>query len=52
MDLTAEEMDELGLTAAFSIVPGPCTLEEAMAGASLWARLRTEQIMRLYAMNR
>ncbi|MCA0757182.1 glycerate kinase [Paenibacillus sp. N4] len=52
MDLTAEEMDELGLTAAFSIVPGPCTLEEAMAGASLWARLRTEQIMRLYTMNR
>lgn len=52
MKLTSEEMDELGLAAAFSIVPGPCPLEEAMASASIWARSRTEQIMRLYAVNR
>lgn len=41
-------MNQLGLAAAFSIVPGPCTLETAKAEASLWARNQTEQIMRLF----
>ncbi|PWK14905.1 glycerate kinase [Tumebacillus permanentifrigoris] len=45
--LTGGEMDELGLQAAFSLVPGPCTLDEALQHAAVWATERTEQILRL-----
>ncbi|KOP82498.1 glycerate kinase [Bacillus sp. FJAT-21945] len=40
------QMNELGISSAFSIVPGPCSLETAMANSSKWTIERTEQIMR------
>ncbi|XEC96765.1 glycerate kinase [Paenibacillus tarimensis] len=49
MELSAAHMDEIGLTAAFSIVRGPCSLETAIANVSLWASRQAEQIVRLYA---
>lgn len=45
--LSSSEMDELGLAASLSIVPGPCELSEAVANAYVWTRERTEQLMRL-----
>lgn len=47
IQLEGHQLDELGVAAGFSIVPGPCTLEEAMEKASNWVVDRTEQIMRL-----
>ncbi len=47
MELTGEQMDQIGLGAAFSIVPRPCTLDQAMAHAAVWAEVQMEQIMRL-----
>ncbi|MBM7691528.1 glycerate kinase [Peribacillus deserti] len=47
MELTSKQCDELGLAAGFSVVGGPCTLQEAMDNAANWTRERTEQIMRL-----
>lgn len=38
---------ELGLLSAFSIAPGPCTLEEAMVQAADWIPERVEAIMRI-----
>lgn len=38
---------ELGLLSAFSIVPGPCTLEEAMNQAPDWIPERMEAIMQI-----
>ena len=46
--LTADQQDALGLLAAFSIVPGPCSLEEAIANAARWTEERTCQIIRLF----
>jgi len=48
MALSGEEMDRLGLNAAFSIVKGPCPLEEAVKRASDWAADQAEQIMRIW----
>lgn len=39
--------EELGLLSAFSIVPGPCTVEEAMKQAVDWIPERIEAIMRI-----
>lgn len=47
MELTSQQMDELGLLAGFSIVPKPCSLEQAMEQAEVWAEERVEQIVRL-----
>jgi glycerate kinase len=47
MDISGKQMDELGLMAGFSIVPGPCTLEKAMENTAVWATDRSEQMMRL-----
>ena len=47
MNLEAHKFDELGLLSAFSIVPGPCTLEEAMEHAAAWIPERIEAIMRI-----
>lgn len=52
MELTGAQMDQLGLTAAFSIVPKPCAIEEAMANAAQWATERAEQIMRLLSIRK
>ncbi len=40
---------EMGLTAFFSICPGPADLQEAMRHAGDWVRTRTEQVLRLWA---
>ncbi|MFC4766315.1 glycerate kinase [Effusibacillus consociatus] len=48
MDLTGDQLDMLQVTAAFSIVPGPCSLEQAFEHTSSWAGDRTEQILRLF----
>ncbi len=40
-------VQELGLLSAFSIAPGPCTLEEAMVQAADWISERVEAIMRI-----
>lgn len=47
VELSSEEMKNLGLTACLSIVNGPCRLEEAIANSYDWTRERTEQMMRL-----
>lgn len=52
MELTGAQMDQLGLTAAFAIVPKPCDLDEAMAHAAEWASARAEQIIRLLSLKR
>lgn len=52
MELTSSQMDVLGLAAAFTIVPKPCDLDEAMAHAAQWASERAEQIMRLLLLRR
>ncbi len=49
--LGAEQLKELGMRAAFSIVPGPCSLTEAMQETARWAEERTEQILRLLTTN-
>ncbi|MBD8069100.1 glycerate kinase [Bacillus sp. PS06] len=46
-NLDSKQMDELGLIAGFSIVPGPTTLEASLENASRWTTECTEQIMRL-----
>lgn len=46
MELTSEQMDEIGLLAGFSIVPKPCSLDEAMEQAEGWAQKQVEQIIR------
>lgn len=48
MDLTGKQLDQLHVTAAFSIVPGPCSLADAFANSSVWAADRTEQILRTW----
>lgn len=48
VELTATQLGQLGVTAAFSIVPGPCTLQEATMHAPCWLAARTRQVMQLY----
>ncbi|RAP73708.1 glycerate kinase [Paenibacillus montanisoli] len=45
--LPAEELARLGKASAFSIVPGPCSLEEAMAKTLDWTEACTAQLFRL-----
>lgn len=45
VDLPAAETRRLGLLAAFSIVPGPCSLDVALQEASAWVTDRTESII-------
>jgi glycerate 2-kinase len=47
LDLDATEFDQLGIVAAFSIVPGPCSLEESMENSPKWITERTHSIMRV-----
>lgn len=48
VQLTTSELDELGVTSAFSIVPGPASLEEAIENAAPWVQHTTEQVYRLF----
>jgi len=45
--LSTRQMEELGLAAAFSIVPGPCPTKEAMKRAGEMARGTMARVMRL-----
>jgi len=47
LSVDARQMEELGLAAAFSVVNGPCTLEEAMARTGELARDTMARVMRL-----
>ncbi|MFD2213275.1 glycerate kinase [Metabacillus endolithicus] len=47
IQLSRKELDELGILAAFSIVPGPCSLEEAFEHSAQWIADRAESIMKL-----
>lgn len=47
LEVSAEEIEEMGLLAAFSIVPGPCSLEDATVHAAAWTRRQTGQILRI-----
>lgn len=47
LQLNGNQINELGINSAFSIVPGPCSLETAIASSAKWTIERTEQIMRL-----
>jgi glycerate 2-kinase len=47
--LSQEAMAQIGLTACFSLVPGPCSLEEAMQHTDDWISERTTNIFRLIA---
>jgi len=46
-ELSAAQLEQLGMRASFSIVPGPCSIEAAMRMTAKWAEERTEQIIRL-----
>lgn len=46
-ELNSEQMNELGLLAGFSVVPGPCTIEDAFEFIHQWSSDQTEQIIRL-----
>ena len=45
--LTSEQLEQLGLLSAFSIVPGPCSLETAIENTPTWIHDRTIQIMKI-----
>lgn len=47
LSLEADQMDELGILAAYSVVPGPCSLDQAFNHAAEWAEETTEQIFRV-----
>ncbi|WP_139489505.1 glycerate kinase [Brevibacillus dissolubilis] len=48
LELHPAELDQLGITAAFSILNRPATLLEAMRHAGTWTTQQTEQMIRLY----
>ncbi len=48
--LSSEQLTQLGVAAAFSIVRGPCALDEAVAQALDWAESQAEQLCRIYAL--
>lgn len=50
VQLSNEQMKELGLAAAFSITKGPASLEEAMLHTAEWTEWQLQQIMNVYAM--
>lgn len=51
-ELSGREMDELGLAAAFSLVPGPFNRETAMNRTLEWLADRAEQVMRFIRLAR
>jgi glycerate kinase len=52
MELSGADMERMGLAAAFPIVKGPCTLEEAFRSTAAWAADTSEQIVRLFSLSR
>ncbi|MFC7062382.1 glycerate kinase [Halobacillus seohaensis] len=49
MNIEAENLNNLGLLSAFSIVPGPCSIDEAIENVDYWTIQRTEMIIRLFS---
>ncbi|WP_123040120.1 glycerate kinase [Cohnella candidum] len=47
LEVSAEEIEEMGLLAAFSVLPGPCSLEDATVHVAAWTRRQTGQILRI-----
>ncbi|MBD2754050.1 glycerate kinase [Spirosoma validum] len=47
LQLTPAELTTLGLTSAFSIMPGPASLDDALANAAEYVKRTTFQIMQL-----
>lgn len=52
VELSTEQLKQIGITAAFSIVPGPCDLEEALEQTPSWLKDRVKQILQLYLTRR
>lgn len=50
-ELTSVQLEQLGVAAAFPIVSGPCSLEEAMTQAERLVVQSVEQIMKVYRIN-
>ncbi|ASS74158.1 glycerate kinase [Tumebacillus algifaecis] len=46
--LSAAQLERLGVVAAFSIVPGPCTLAEAMGRTAEWTADAAERLLRVW----
>jgi glycerate kinase len=46
-NISETQIKKLGITAGFSIVPGPVTLEEAMANTPLWIMDQVVQILKV-----
>lgn len=49
LQLVPDELVSLGLTSAFSIMPGPATLDDALANAAEYVKRASFQVMRLLA---
>lgn len=47
LELNSSQINRLGLLSAFSIVPGPCTVQTAIENAPEWIEERTVQIMNI-----
>ena len=50
LKLLPEELTELGLTSAFSIMPGPGSLDDALANAGKYLKRTTFQVIRMLAL--
>lgn len=50
LQLTPDELVQLGLTSAFSIMPGPASLDEAITNAADYLTRASYQVMRLLAL--
>ncbi len=48
IELKANKLDDLGILSAFTIVPGPCQLKDALEKAYEWIPERVEGIMRTF----
>jgi glycerate kinase len=47
--LNSKQMKSLGLRSAFSIAPGPCSLEESFQNSAEWLEATTARVVRLIA---
>jgi glycerate 2-kinase len=47
VEIEPSKFNELGILSAFSIVPGPCSINESMKKSAEWITERTESIMRI-----
>ncbi|WP_309708119.1 glycerate kinase [Armatimonas sp.] len=50
-DVTGQQLADIGITAAFPLAPGPCTLDESLHNTAAWLANATERVARLYALS-